>query len=133
MLIVRTPPQPTNLLLMPNKLLPTVIVGSQIPHQYPLVLAATRNQRIVPCASPYSMLMPFHYPDQFLLIDIPNLNLSALRPKTEQIAFLCPPHGSDLIHLPQIAEFVHNLREWIAYVHLGSQRNCQLVLRRPID
>jgi len=100
--VVWAPAQAAHLLPVTSQLACEIRLGAHISHEDLLVLRPRGNHRIRPGASTDSVLVPSHLANHFLLLHIPDLNLSIVGTNGEMRALLGPGDARDAVLRAQV-------------------------------
>ena len=101
---VKTPLEPTYLLLMTVQLWNVVIRASYVSHQYGPVSRTWAHQEVIPSTDAHSWQMTGHGPDHAVLSHIPYLYLAWIGTNTKIVIILTPVDRSYKVRLRQFAQ-----------------------------
>ena len=132
LIVMWTPSQPTDFLLVALKILYEIALSSHVSHLDWLVFASRGDKRVWPCTSAHSMGMSSHTSDQCLFLDVPNLYLAVKSSNTQMAPTLTPRDRCYSVSLTKIDELCHTRCIGIPYEDSLAKSYCESVLLWPI-
>lgn len=133
LLIIVRPLQTTDFLTMSKQSGLEVAVSSQVPVEDAFISASSTQKVGVPGDCADAAVMTMECLDDLALVRVPDLQLPKVSSDCKQVSLLGPLDACHGVSRTNVVEFRHLAACRRPQVNAGSESDCELVLRRPVD